>query len=101
MKKLNVNQMENLQGGIAFPKALILVNTVNGSTGKVVLQATCNNGGNSFFLGNGAVFGLPGQGANILHLAGPKGIVAGFSIFGAIFILDCTGNGSPGVFVIL
>ncbi len=101
MKKLNVNQMENLQGGVAFPRAFILVNTVTGATGKIVIQANCANGGGAWFLGKGAVFGLPGQGANILHLTAPKGIFAGFAIFGAIFILDCTGNGYPNVYVIL
>lgn len=95
MKKLNLKQMQNLQGGIAFPKALV----VNGQ--KLVVQATCNQGGNSFFLGNGAAFGQPGNGSSILHLACPQGFFCLFIVFNALFLLDCTGNGAPSVFVFL
>ena len=95
MKKLNRTQMQNLQGGIAFPKALV----VNGQ--KLVVQATCNQGGNAFFLGNGAAFGWPGNGTSILHLSAPQGLVYLFIVFNALFLLDCSNNGSPDVYVFL
>lgn len=97
MKNLDLNSMEQLQGGFAVPHLF----TLNGQ--KVTVMFNCQNfphgGPNGFIINKTGLGG--GNAASVLHLSGQLGTITGYLVGNALFFLDCRDNGNPSVFVFI